>query len=159
MWPLSLLLLFCNYLSFEEDLALYFNNLEFPLPKDDLCQVWLKFACWFWRRRFFKIFSVFLLFCYYLPFGMGVTLHLNNLESPLPKDDLCQVWSKLAERFWRRSRKCKKFTDRWTDGQMDGQTDDGQQAIRKAHIRCVNLGVYPSFLENLNHGYSFWMLY
>jgi hypothetical protein len=30
---------FCDYLPFEEDLALYFTNLEFPLPKDYLCQV------------------------------------------------------------------------------------------------------------------------
>jgi hypothetical protein len=48
-------LLFCDYLPFEEDLALYSNNLESPLPKDDLCQVWLKLACWFWRR-FFSIY-------------------------------------------------------------------------------------------------------
>jgi hypothetical protein len=27
---------FCNYRPFEEDLALYLNNLEFPLHKDDL---------------------------------------------------------------------------------------------------------------------------
>jgi hypothetical protein len=32
---------FCDYLPFEEDLALYLNNLEFPVPNDDLCQVWL----------------------------------------------------------------------------------------------------------------------
>jgi hypothetical protein len=25
---------FCDYLPFEEDLALYLNNLEFPLSKD-----------------------------------------------------------------------------------------------------------------------------
>jgi hypothetical protein len=33
--------IFCiyDYLPFEEDMTLYFNNLEFPLPKDDLCQV------------------------------------------------------------------------------------------------------------------------
>ena len=30
---------FCNYLPFEEDMALNLNNLESPLPKDDLCQV------------------------------------------------------------------------------------------------------------------------
>jgi hypothetical protein len=30
---------FCDYLHFEEDLALYLNNSEFPVPKDDLCQV------------------------------------------------------------------------------------------------------------------------
>jgi hypothetical protein len=29
------------------------NNLEFHLPKDELYQVWLKLACWFWRGRFF----------------------------------------------------------------------------------------------------------
>jgi hypothetical protein len=37
----------------EEDLALYLNNLEFPLPKDNLYQVWFNLACWFWRRFFF----------------------------------------------------------------------------------------------------------
>jgi hypothetical protein len=30
---------FCNYLSFEEDLTLTLNNLESPLPKDDMYQV------------------------------------------------------------------------------------------------------------------------
>ena len=30
---------FCDYLPFEEDLALYLNNLESPLLKDDLRQV------------------------------------------------------------------------------------------------------------------------
>jgi hypothetical protein len=32
----------------------------------------------------------------------GNPLHLNKLESLLPKDDLCQVWFKLALWFWRR---------------------------------------------------------
>jgi hypothetical protein len=69
------------------------------------------------------MFSEFLLFCYYLPLGKGVPLHFNNLESPPPKDNLCQVWSKLALWFWRRSQKCKSL-----------QMDDGQRAIRKAHL-------------------------
>jgi hypothetical protein len=30
---------FCDYFPFEEDLALYLNNLEFPLPKDDFYQI------------------------------------------------------------------------------------------------------------------------
>jgi hypothetical protein len=30
---------FFDYLPFEEDLALHWNNLEFPVPKSDLCQV------------------------------------------------------------------------------------------------------------------------
>jgi hypothetical protein len=87
---------FYNYLSFEEDLALYLNKVEFPSPKDNLYQVWVNLACWFWRRFFFLIFSVFLLFCYYLPLVRGNPLHLNKLESPPPKDDLCQ-----AQWFWR----------------------------------------------------------
>ena len=46
---------------------------------------------------------------------------LNKLESPSPKDALCQVWLKLAHWFWRRRWKCEKFTDGQTDGQ---KTDD-----------------------------------
>jgi hypothetical protein len=30
---------FCDYLPFEEDLALYLKKLEFPSPKDNLYQV------------------------------------------------------------------------------------------------------------------------
>jgi hypothetical protein len=36
---------FFYYLPFEEDLALYLYNLESPLPKVDLYQVWLNLAC------------------------------------------------------------------------------------------------------------------
>jgi hypothetical protein len=36
-------------------------------------------------ERFLKIFSVFLLFCDYLPLEKGNPLHLNNLESPSPR--------------------------------------------------------------------------
>jgi hypothetical protein len=92
----------CDYLPFEKDLALDLYNFEFSLPKDDLYHILLKLACWFWRRRFLKNFSNFLLFRYYLPLGKGVVLHLYTSESSLPKDDLCQLWLKLAQRFWRR---------------------------------------------------------
>ena len=112
----------CNYLPFEENLAFYLNNLELRLPRDDFYQVWLKLACWFWRRFFLNV-SVFLLFCYYLPLERGDPLYLNNLESLSLQDDLCQVWLKLAKWFWRRSR---KFISLLTNGQTDGQ-----RAIRK----------------------------
>jgi hypothetical protein len=62
---------FCNYLPFEEDLALYLNKVESPSPNDNLYQVGLNLARWFWRRRFFKNFSVFLHFCYCLPLEKG----------------------------------------------------------------------------------------
>ena len=40
--------------------------------------------------------------CNYLPLEKGGALHLNKLESPSPKDALCQVWFKQAQRFLRR---------------------------------------------------------
>jgi hypothetical protein len=53
---------------------------------------------------------------------------LNKLESPPPKDDLCQVWLKLAQWFRRRRRKCKSLqTDRRTDGRTDGRRTKGDQ--------------------------------
>ena len=36
--------------------------LKFPSPKDDLCQVWLKLAQLFWRRRIFNFVYIFSLF-------------------------------------------------------------------------------------------------
>ena len=85
-------------------------------------------------------------------------LHSKKLESPLPKDDLCQVWLKLAHWFWRRRWKCQKFTT---------TTDNWQILIRKAHLslrmiipcektfpwfhyfwHCdLDLGVWPIFLK------------
>ena len=54
-----------------------------------LCQVWLSWNQWLWRRWLFKVFSVFALFHNYLPFEKSVVLHLNKLQSPSPKDSLC----------------------------------------------------------------------
>ena len=44
--------LFRNYLSLDKGVALDLNKFESPLPKNVLCQVWLKLAQWFCRRRF-----------------------------------------------------------------------------------------------------------
>ena len=68
--------------------------------KNVLCQVWLKFAQWFLRRRFLNVINAFSLFRNYLPLEKGVILHLNKLEFPSPKDALCQVWLKLVKRFY-----------------------------------------------------------
>jgi hypothetical protein len=116
---------FCDYLPFEENLALYLNNLESPLLKDDLNQVWLKLACWFWRRIFLKIFSVFLLFCYYLPLEKGNPLHINNLESPPPPPPPPQGWFvpiqvKIGPVVLEKKWKMLKFTDRRMDRRTTG---------------------------------------
>ena len=84
---------------YENLLVLHLNKLESPSPKDALCQDWLKLAQWFWRRKFFNFVNVFALFRNYLPLEKGGALHLNKLESPSPKNALCQVWLKLAQWF------------------------------------------------------------
>ena len=57
-------------------------KLESPSSKDALCQVRLKLAQWFRRRRFLNVVNVFSLFRNYYPLQKGGVLHLNKLESP-----------------------------------------------------------------------------
>ena len=98
-----------------------------------LCQVWIKLAQWFWRRRLLNSVNIFSIFCYYLPLEKGMVLHLNKLESTSPKDALYQVWLKLAHWFWRRKSKCEKFTTTTTITTTP-TTDNGRIVIRKAHL-------------------------
>jgi hypothetical protein len=74
---------FCDYLPFEEELVLYLFNFEIPLPKHDLYHVWLKLACWFWRRFAFQhkthVIMVFLLW----PLPTPGDLDLKKFESTL----------------------------------------------------------------------------
>jgi hypothetical protein len=72
-------------------IPLHLNKLESPPPKDDLCQVWLKLAQWFWRRRFLNDPNQFLHFCNYLPFEEDLALYLNKLEFTSHKDNVYQV--------------------------------------------------------------------
>ena len=67
--------LFHNNLPLEQGLVLLLNKIEYPPFKDALCQVCLKLAQWFWRRRFLNFVNLFKLFCYYVPLEKGVTLH------------------------------------------------------------------------------------
>ena len=60
-------LVYQNNLPLEKGGALHLNKLESPSPKDASCQVWLKLAQWFWRRRLFNFVNVYSLFRYYLP--------------------------------------------------------------------------------------------
>ena len=54
------------------------------------------------REEDLNFVNAFLLFRNYLPLEKGGTFHLNKLESSSPKDALCHVLLKLAQRFWRR---------------------------------------------------------
>ena len=110
--------------------ALHLNKVEFPSPKDLLCQLWLKLAHWFWRRRFLKFVNEFSQFQNSLPLEKFGALHLKKLETPLPNDTLCQVWLKLAKWFWRRRWKREKLLTTTTTTMMD----NGQILLRKAHL-------------------------
>ena len=114
--------LFRNYLPLEKRGTLHLNKLESLHPR----MLFAKFG-WNWPsgsgdKRFLNFVDVFSLFRNYLPLEKGGALHLNKLESPSPKNALCQVWLKLAQWFWRRRWKCEKFTD----GQTDRQTTDNR---------------------------------
>jgi hypothetical protein len=49
--------------------------------------------------EFLKIFSVFLLFCYYMYLLLEIVYphRLNKFEFPPPNNDLFQVWLKLTQ--------------------------------------------------------------
>lgn len=71
-------------------MAPYLTKIASPLPKDDLCMVWLKIGQWSWW-----LFCItFLLFHFYLPFEKSLALDLNKLDS-LPSRMLCAkfVWN------------------------------------------------------------------
>jgi hypothetical protein len=87
----SAFLLFHKNLPLEKGYPLHMTKLESPSPKNDLCQVWLKLAQWFWRRRFLNDPTPFLHFCDYLPFEEDLVLYLNKLKFPSPKYNLYQV--------------------------------------------------------------------
>jgi hypothetical protein len=70
----------------------------------------------FRKEKIFKIFKWIFTLLLLSPLKEGVVLHLYNSKSPLPKDDLCQLWLKLTQRFRRTSPKCKSLTDTQTEG-------------------------------------------
>jgi hypothetical protein len=68
-----------------------FEQFLSPPHKDDLCQVWLKLAQWFWRRRFLNDPIPSLHFYDYPTLEEDLALYLNKLGFPLPKDNVYQV--------------------------------------------------------------------
>ena len=101
----------------EKGGALHLIKLESPSPKDALCQVWLKLAQWFRRRRLLKFVNVFLLFGNYLPLEKDGTLHLNKLKSPSPKDE--NVKSLRQRQRQRGQRRQRRTTDKTTENLLE----------------------------------------
>ena len=115
--------------------------------KEDLCQIWLELAHWFWRKKIFlNISNRISHFCHYLPLEKGEALHLNKLESPPYKDVLFQVWLKLAQWFWRKW-KCEKFTDRRTDEQTYGWTTQNRPLKKITTFKYVNSSLFEKLKD------------
>ena len=73
------------------------NNVDFSSPKNVFYLI-----CLVLEKKMFSVINAFSQFCYNLPLEKVVTLHLNKLERPLPKDAFCGIWLKLTSLFWRR---------------------------------------------------------
>ena len=131
-------------------MVLHLNKFESPSLKDALCQTWLKFAQQFWRWRFLNSVNVFLLLRHYLSLVKGWALHLNKLESSLPKEVLHQVWPSgsreedlfnfvnvflLFPNYWRNLNPlhprilCAKFGWNWPCG--SGEEDKNVNSLRQ----------------------------
>ena len=109
------------------------------------------------EEEIFNFINIFWLYHNYLPLKKDRALHLNKLQSPSPKDTLCQVWFKLAQWFWRRRWKGENITPTTTTTRMT-RTDNRQILIRKAltlepWLRWANK--YRYFKENLAHWANF----
>ena len=100
--------LFRNYLPLEKCMALHLNKLQSPLPKDALCQVWLKLAQWFWRKRFFNSSMYFRNILIISPCKRAGPFIWTNLNPLHPR--MLGVWLELVQWFWRRWWKYEKFT-------------------------------------------------
>ena len=76
---------FVNISPLEKGGSLHLNKFESLLTKDTLCQVLMKLAQWFWRRRFLKNINVFSQFGNYLLLEKGGSLHWTNLNPFHPR--------------------------------------------------------------------------
>ena len=63
---------FRNYLPLVKRVALHWSKLEFPSPKDAVCQVLLKLDQGFWRKRFLKFVNIFSFISLLSPLEKGV---------------------------------------------------------------------------------------
>ena len=106
--------LFCYYLPLENGVVLYLSKLESPLNPRMLCANF----CWNWPSRFLEDFQILSMYFRYF-----VIISPWKIAWPFIWTILNPLHPRMAQRFWRRRWKCEKFTD--------GQTDDGQQVIRK----------------------------
>ena len=86
------------YLPLKKGGAFNWNKLESPSHKNVLCQVWLKLALWFWRRRFsnfVNVFSLLIVITGVSPWKKVVPFIGTNLNSPSHKSCVKFGWNRL----------------------------------------------------------------
>ena len=99
------------YLLYEKWMVLHLYKLEFSSPKDALCQIWLKLAMGFLRKRFLNFVNEFLLFRNYLPLEQAGAFIRRNLNSLHP------------------SMLCAKFGWNWPSGSWE--EDENVKSLRQ----------------------------
>ena len=113
-------------------MVLNLKKLESPSPKDAFCQVWLKLAQWFWRRRFLQFVNVFFAISLLSPYGKGSgPLFEQILIIPRRTTQGCFVQSlvEIDSVVFEKKMKMRKVYR-----QTYRRTDDTQQTIRKDHL-------------------------
>ena len=91
-------------------LPFHLNKLKSSLCKDAFCQVWLKLAQWFYRRRFLNFVDVFSLFCKHLPLENRGALHFSWSWTPDALSCKCSSNSKLFCRWqWKLPKTSERF--------------------------------------------------
>ena len=128
--------LFRYYIFLETGVDLRLNKFEFPFPKDNLWQVLLKFALWFWRR-FLNFINTFSLFRYYLPLWNRRGPSIVQTWTPLPKDDVCLLWFNSTSGSEKEDENVNSLQ---TDGRTDVQTaDDRREEMLTWACNCNGL--------------------
>ena len=117
-WCYSVLSIYCFCFGFLYKFDIYIHK----WVKSIVFTMFIKF-CDESSPAILNIVNVFSRFPNYLPLEKDWALYLNKLESPAPKDALCQVLLKVVQWFWRRTWKCGKFTTM----RMTMTTTDNQQ--------------------------------
>ena len=134
--------LFHNYLPLEKGVTLDLKKLDSLHPRM-LCAKSGWIGPVVLERRFlnFVIMIMFSLFRKYLPLEIGVVLYFKKLESPSPKDALCQVWLKLAHWFLKRRWKWEKFTDRRLRREGRRTTGDQKSSLQLRWAKTLRINV------------------
>ena len=81
--------LFRYFLPLEKGVVLHLNKLEFPSPKDVFVPSLVEIGLVVLKKKTYRVRQCIFAILFLSPLGKGVALHLNKLESPLPKDALC----------------------------------------------------------------------